>query len=160
MLYQSDFASEWILPTLTAINAVLSAFLLLQARTQKPYTTSLYTMLTSAWLLVAIISSLTPDHWGIAIVLEGLFILYFAVKVNYFSVRIEAYGLLVFATLHAVFAVFPYFLDPAPLSLKGTLVVASIGALIFCSRKLLRRFPSDIDWEVKLSHLLRPAESI
>jgi hypothetical protein len=56
--------------------------------------------------------------------------------------------------------VFPYFPDPALLSLKGTLVVASIGALIFCSRKLLSRFSSDINREVKFSHLLRPAESI
>jgi hypothetical protein len=160
MLYQSNFASEWILPTLAAVNAVLSAFLLLQARTQKSYTTSLHTKLASTWLLVAIISSLAPDYWGFAIGLEGLFILYFALKENYFSVRIEAYGLLVFAILHAVIAVFPYFPDPALLSLKGTLVVASIGALIFYSRKLLSRFPSDIDWEVKLSYLLRPAESI
>jgi hypothetical protein len=160
MLYQSNFASEWILPTLAAVNAVLSVFLLLHARSQKSYTTSLYTMLASTWLLVAIISSLAPDYWGFAIGLEGLFILFFALKENYFSVRIEAYGLLVFAILHAVFAVFPYFPDPALLSLKGTLLVASIGALIFCSRKLLSRFPSDIDWEVKLSHLLRPAESI
>jgi hypothetical protein len=160
MLYQSSFASEWILPALAAVNAVLSAFLLLQARTQKSYTISLYTMLASTWLLVTIISSLAPDYWGFAIGLEGLFILYFALKENYFSVRIEAYGLLVFAILHAVIAVFPYFPDPALLSLKGTLVVTSIGALIFCSRKLLSRFPSDIDWEVKLSHLLRPAESI
>jgi hypothetical protein len=39
-------------------------------------------------------------------------------------------------------------------------VIASTGALIFCSKKLLSRFPRDTDWEVKLSHLLRSAESI
>ncbi len=39
-------------------------------------------------------------------------------------------------------------------------MIASTGALIFCSRKLLSRFPRDTDWEVKLSHLLRSAESI
>ncbi|MGK0305548.1 MAG: hypothetical protein ACI8UG_001296 [Gammaproteobacteria bacterium] len=80
MLYQSNFTSEWILPAIATINAVLSAFLLLQAKTQKLYTTSLYTMLASAWLLVAIISSLAPDYWGFAIGLEGLFILYIALK--------------------------------------------------------------------------------
>ncbi|MFT6283780.1 MAG: hypothetical protein ACJAXM_000239 [Arenicella sp.] len=160
ILYQSHFASVWILPTLAAVNGVLSVLLLLKARTQKSYTTSLYTMLASTWLLVAIISSLAPDYWGFSIGLEGLFILYFALKENYFSVRIEAYGLLAFAILHAVFVVLPFFPDPALLSLKGMLVVVSIGALLFCSRKLFSRFPSDIDWETKLNHLLRPAESI
>jgi hypothetical protein len=160
ILYQSNFASVWILPALAAVNAVLSVLLLLKARTQKSYTTSLYTMLASTWLLVAIISSLAPDYWGFAIGLEGLFILYFALKENYFSVRMEAYGLLAFAIIHAVFVVLPFFPDPALLSLKGILVVVSIGALLFCSRKLFSRFPSDIDWEAKLSHLLRPAESI
>jgi hypothetical protein len=160
ILYQSNFPSDWILPALAGINAALSIPLVLKARTQKSYTISLYTMLASTWLLVAIISSLTPDYWGFAIGLEGLFILYFALKENYFSVRIEAYGLLAFAILHAVFAVLPYFPDPALLSLKGIVVVASIGALLFCSRKLLNRFPYDIHWEVKLSHLLRPVESI
>jgi hypothetical protein len=160
ILYQSNFANVWILPAFAAVNAVLSVLLLLKARTQKSYSTSLYTMLASTWLLVAIISSLAPDYWGFAIGLEGLFILYFALKENYFSVRIEAYGFLAFAILHAVFAVLPYFPAPALLSLKGILVITSIGALIFCSRKLFSRFPSDIDWEVKLSHLLRPAESI
>lgn len=160
ILYQSNFTSIWILPAFAAVNAVLSILLLLKARTQKSYAISLHTMLASTWLLVAIISSLAPDYWGFAIGIEGLFILYFALKENYFSVRIEAYGLLAFAILHAVFAVEPYFPSPALLSLKGILVVISIGALIFCSRKLFSRFPSDIGWEVKLSHLLRPAESI
>ncbi len=118
ILYQSNFASVWILPALAAVNAVLSVLLLLKARTQKSYTTSLYTMLASTWLLVAIISSLAPDYWGFAIGLEGLFILYFALKENYFSVRMEAYGLLAFAIIHAVFVVLPFFPDPALLSLK------------------------------------------
>jgi hypothetical protein len=117
-------------------------------------------MLASTWVLVAIVSSLAPDYWGFTIGLEGLFILYFALKEDYFSVRIEAYGLLVFAILHAVFAVLPYFPDPALLSLKGNLVMASVGALIFCSRKLFSRFPCGIGWETQFSHLLRPAESI
>jgi hypothetical protein len=160
ILYQANFDSVWILPALAVLNAVLSVFLLLKARTQKSYTINLYTMLTSTWVLVAIVSSLAPDYWGFAIGLEGLFILYFALKENYFSVRIEAYGLLAFAILHAVFLVLPYFPNPALLSLKGILVVASMGALIFCSRKLFSRFPCDIDWEVKLNDLLRPAESI
>ncbi|AGH43950.1 hypothetical protein C427_1841 [Paraglaciecola psychrophila 170] len=64
-------------------------------------------MLASAWLLVAIISSLAPDYWGFAIGLEGLFILHIALKENYFSVRIEAFGLLIFAILHAVLQCFP-----------------------------------------------------
>ena len=160
ILYQADFSSIWVLPALAIVNAALSVFMLLKARTNKSYTTSLYTMLASTWVLVAIVSSLAPDYWGFAIGLEGLFILYFALKENYFSVRIEAYGLLTFAVLHAVFAVLPYFPDPALLSLKGILVVASIGVLLFCSRKLFSRYPTDVDWEVKLSRLLRPAESI
>jgi hypothetical protein len=160
ILYQSNFASVWMLPTFAIVNAVLSVLLLFKARAQKSYSISLYAMLASTWLLVAIVSSLAPDYWGFAIGLEGLFILYFALKENYFSVRIEAYGLLVFAILHAVFAVLPYFPDPALLSLKGILVIASIGVFIFCSRKLFSLFPGEIDWEVKLSHLLRPAESI
>ena len=160
ILYQADFATVWILPIVAILNAVLSIFLLLKSRTQKSFTISLYSMLASTWVLVAIVSSLAPDYWGFAIGLEGLFILYFALKESYFSVRIEAYGLLAFAILHAVIAVLPYFPDPALSSLKGILVVASMGALIFCSRKLFSRFPSDIDWEVKLTHLLRPAESI
>jgi hypothetical protein len=160
ILYQANFASVWILPALAALNGVLSVFLLFNARAQKSYTINLYTMLASTWVLVAIVSSLAPDYWGFAIGLEGLFILYFALKENYFSVRIEAYGLLTFAILHGVFAVAPYFPDPALLSLKGILVVTSIGALVFCSRKLLSHFPCDIHWEVKLSHLLRSAESI
>ena len=160
ILYQADFTSVWILPTLATVNAVLSILLLFKARTQKNYTISLYTMLASAWALVAIVSSLAPNYWGFAIGLEGLFILYFALKENYFSVRIEAYGLLAFAILHAVFAVLPYYPDPALLSLQGILVVTSIGALIFCSRKLFSRFPCDVGWEVKLNSLLRPAESI
>jgi hypothetical protein len=160
ILYQSTFTSAWLLPAFALINAVLSVLLLLKARTQKSYTLSLYTMLASTWVLVAIVSSLAPDYWGFAIGLEGVFILYFALKENYFSVRIEAYGLLAFAILHAIYAVFPYFPDPALLSLKGILVVASIGMFIFYSRKIFSYFPSDIDWEVKLSQLLRPAESI
>lgn len=160
ILYQSNFSSVWILPALAVVNAVLSVLLLLKARKQKPYTISLHTMLVSTWGLVAIVSSLAPDYWGFAVGLEGLFILYFALKENYLSVRIEAYGLLAFAILHAVFAVLPYFPNPALLSLKGILVVASIGALIFCSRKLFSRFPCDVDWEVRLCRLLRPAESI
>jgi hypothetical protein len=160
ILYQSNFASVWILPALATVNAVFSGFLILKARAQKSYTISLHTMLASTWLLVTIVSSLAPNYWGFAIGLEGLFILYFALKENYFSVRIEAYGLLAFAILHAVFAVLPYFPNPALLSLKGILVVVSIGMFIFCSRKLFSSFPSDVDWEVKLSILLRPAESI
>lgn len=160
ILYQANFPSDWMLPTLAGINGILSILLVLKARKQKSYTISLQTILASTWLLVAIVSSLAPDYWGFAIGLEGLFVLYFALKENYFTVRIEAYGLLAFGILHALFAVLPYFPDPALLSLKGILVVTSIGALIFCSRKLLNRFPYDIDWEVKLSHLLRPLESI
>ena len=160
ILYQVDFTRVWILPTLATVNAVLSVLLLIKARTQKSYTISLHTMLASTWVLIAIVSSLAPDYWGFAIGLEGLFILYFALKENYFSVRIEAYGLLAFAMSHAVFTVAPYFPGPALLSIKGILVVASMGALIFSSRKLFSRFPSDINWEIKLSHLLRPAESV
>jgi hypothetical protein len=62
MLYQSNFASEWILRTLAAVNTARSALLLYQARIQKSYTTSLHTMLATTWLLVAIISSLAPDY--------------------------------------------------------------------------------------------------
>jgi hypothetical protein len=160
ILYQSNFSNVWILPAIAAVNTVLSIFMLLKARAQKSYTVTLSTMLASTWVLVAIVSSLAPDYWGFAIGLEGLFILYFALKEDYFSVRIEAYGLLVFAILHAVFAVLPYFPDPALLSLKGNLVMASVGALIFCSRKLFSRFPCGIGWETQFSHLLRPAESI
>jgi hypothetical protein len=160
ILYQSNFASYWILPAIAIINTALSIPLLLKARVQNSYAVSLYTMLASTWFLVAIVSSLAPDYWGFAIGLEGLFILYFALKENYFSVRIEAYGLLVFAILHAIFAVLPYFPDPALLSLKGVLVVASIGTLIFCARKLFSHFPCDVEWEVRLSNLLRLTESI
>jgi hypothetical protein len=160
VLYQSNFTSMWILPAIAAVNTVLSILLLLKARAQKSYSISLHTMLASTWMLVAIVSSLAPDYWGFAIGLEGLFILYFALKEDYFSIRMEAYGLLAFAILHGGLAVFPYFPDPALLSLKGILVVASIGAFVFCSRKLFARFPCDIDWEIKLSTLQRPAESI
>jgi hypothetical protein len=160
VLYQSNFASAWIFPGLATINVVISCFLLFKARKQQFYTVSLYSMLASTWLLVAIVSSLAPDYWGFAIGLEGLFILYFALKENYFSVRIEAYGLLAFAIVHAVFAVFPYFPDPALLSSKGILVVASIGGLIFATRKLFNRMPSDVNWEIQLCSLLRPVESI
>jgi len=160
ILYQANFTSAWLLPTFAITNAVLATLLLLKARVQNSFTLSLYTMLASTWVLVAIVSSLAPDYWGFAIGLEGLFILYFALKENYLSLRVEAYGLLAFALLHGVFAVLPYFPDPALLSLKGILVVASIGLFVFCSRKLFSFFPRDIDWEVKLNLLLRPAESI
>jgi hypothetical protein len=160
ILFQADFTNIWILPTLATINSALSVLILIKTRTQKLYSVSLHTMLASTWVLVAIVSSLAPDYWGFAIGLEGLFILYFALKENYFSLRIEAYALLAFAILHGVVAVLPYYPTPALLSLKGILLVASIGALIFCSRKVLSYFPSNIDWEVKLGHLLRPAESV
>lgn len=160
IFYQCGFDNLWILPAIALVNVAISSVLLLKARKTKSYTVSLHTLLASTWLIIAIISTLAPDYWGFAIGLEGLFILYFALKENYFSVRIEAYGLLAFAILHAVFAVLPYFPDPALHSVKGIAVVASIGVLLFCSRKLFARFPSDIDWEVKLSRLFRPAESI
>lgn len=160
IFYQASFSNEWIFPILAVFNALLSGFLLRQAKIRKSYTLSLHTMMASTWVIVAILSSLDPDYWGFAIGLEGLFILYFALKDNYFSLRIEAYGLLAFAILHAIFAVLPYFPSPALLTIKGIAVVASIGVFIFCTRTLFKRFSVDNRWEVKYSQLLRPSESI
>ncbi|WP_233267264.1 hypothetical protein [Paraglaciecola sp. L3A3] len=117
-------------------------------------------MYASTWLLVAIISCLVPDYWGFAIALEGLFILYLALKENYYSVRIEAYSLLVFSLAHGIFAIFPYFPDPALLTLQGNLVVASIGGIIFASRKILNIDANKTGWEIQLKQKLRPIESI
>jgi hypothetical protein len=160
IFYQSNFSSTWLLPVLAGINVVLSTSLLFKAKKQKSYTSSLHTIFASTWLLVAIISSLAPDYWGFAIALEGLFILHFGLKENYQSVRIEAYVLLAFAILHALFAVLPYFPDPALLSIKGNLVVASIGGIIFTCRKLLSKSTNTIEKEKQLHALLRPIESL
>jgi hypothetical protein len=160
ILYQGNFSNLWIMPALSLFNAMIGLVLLQTARRKRTYTVSLYTILASSWLLVAIVSSLAPDYWGFAVGLEGLFILYFGLKENYDSVRFEAYALLTFAVVHAIFAVFPYFPDPALLSLKGNLVVASIGIWLFCSRKLLTRFDANTNWEQQLTQFLRPLESM
>ncbi|MCF2946647.1 DUF2339 domain-containing protein [Paraglaciecola aquimarina] len=160
IFYQSDITNVWVLPTLAIFNTLLSSYLVFKTKTQNSYASSLHTLFASTWMLVAIISWFAPDYWGFAIGIEGLFILYLALKENYQSVRVEAYALLTFAVLHAVFAVLPYFPDPALLTLKGILVVASIGAIIFGIRKLLANHKVENEWEVQLLQALRPIESI
>ncbi|MGJ8678922.1 DUF2339 domain-containing protein [Paraglaciecola sp.] len=169
VFYQSEVTITWLVPLFAFVNGALSSYLVFKTKKQdglslSSHACSLHSLFASTWLLVAIVSSLAPDYWGFAIGVEGLFILYFALKQNYLSVRIEAYALLAFAILHAVFAVFPYFPDPALSSLKGNLVVASIGAIIFAARKLFSHYADVINWQWKweqqLHRALRPVESV
>ena len=86
---------------------------------------------------MASFNSLAADYWGLAVGLEGLFILYFALKENYQRLRLEAYSLIAFAILHGIVAILPYFPTPALLNIKGMLILASVGAFLFIPRRFL-----------------------
>ncbi|KXI27633.1 DUF2339 domain-containing protein [Paraglaciecola hydrolytica] len=164
LLYQSDF-SAWFLPLIALFNALLSAGARFKAAQMPDMTKSLYAMVSSVWLLVAIFSSLAADYWGIAVGLEGLFLLYFALQNRDKNLQIEAYALIIFAILHALFAIAPYFPSPAFLNIKGLMVFCSIGILLLTSRKLLQHAPltqteTQFKWEFNLSYSLRQFESL
>jgi hypothetical protein len=165
LLYQTDFTFIWALPLLALTNALISLGARFKATNMPDMIKSMYAMISSVWLLVAIFSSLAADYWGMAVSLEGLFLLFFALKSSDKHLRIEAYGLVSFGILHALLVIAPYFPSPAVLSIKGLLVSFSIGGLLFASRKLLQRYPLTLadtqsNWEYKLTHSLRPLESL
>ena len=146
-------------------NGLLCLFARARVSQPSPHVKSLYAMLASVWLLVAIFSSLQSDYWGFAVGLEALVLLYFGLKLTDRKMRLEAYALLLFAALHGLFAIAPYFPAPALLTLKGQWVLISIGALLLASRKLLQYQAVALKqrcfhWEKTLEFNLRAAESL
>ena len=164
LLAQSELMPHWLLTLIACVNCLAWLLILANSRYFNHLGKSVSAMLASVWLLVAIFSSLAADFWGLAVGLEGLFILYFALKENFPRLRIEAYGLITFAILHGIFAIGPYFPAPALLSFKGLLLLASFAVLLFVPRYFLAQHmmpKTDFltSWEVALTQTLRRAES-
>lgn len=137
LLMQSELTPYWLIPLISLVNSAFWLVLLIKSQYFSHIGKSVCGMISSVWLLVAICNSLAADYWGLAVGLEGLFILYFALKENYPRLRIEAYSLIAFAILHGIVTIQPYFPTPALLNVKGMLILASIGALLFIPRRFL-----------------------
>jgi hypothetical protein len=165
LIIQSQLLPEWSVTLISLANTVIWLALLIGSKKINKLGKSICVIFASIWLLVAIFTSLQQDFWGIAVGLEGLFLLYFALKENYQRLRTEAYGLLIFAVIHPILGLLPHFPTPALFTLKGNIALGSIGVFMFFTRQLVgrkARQPASLlsDWEASIGKSLRQIESV
>lgn len=153
------------LPTTTPILSIISGLnvLLLSGiylKNRKALFAVLAIAVASVWAIFAILVSLQSDYWHIAFGLEGLFLLFFALRQGFNAIRIEAQGLLLVAIAIASVSVTPYFPLPALHTLQGWVICLSIGLLLFCWRMLIADAKTSFKWEQKLPLILFEWESL
>jgi len=165
LLCQTTFPDSWMLPVFALGNCLAAILVWQRLHLDSPLARTIMLMVASIWLLVAIFSSLQADYWGIAVGLEGLFVLYVALKLGDKTLRFEAYALWIFAIVHGLTALAPHFPIPALVNPKGLLLVVSIGAFLFVARMLLQtnarqNISRFVRWEQNITMQLRAAESL
>jgi hypothetical protein len=147
LCYESLPLNSFYLTAIACFNAAMSLVLLLRTRQKASHHGLIHTAILSVWLLVAIVTSIAADFWSLAFALEGLFLLYFSIKERFTTIRIEALTLLAFSLIYSIVAMWPYFPSPALLSIKGWVLVLSIGVTLIVSRHVLKKERNMLKWE-------------
>lgn len=160
LCYESLPLNSLYLSIIALFNVLLSTVLLLKTRQQASHHRIIHTAILSIWSLVAIMSSVAADFWSVAFALEGLFLLYFAIRERFTTIRIEALALLAVSLVYSIAAVWPYFPSPALLSIKGWALVLSIGATLIATRYVLKKEQSMLSWEGLFFRHLVAIESV
>lgn len=76
LLVQSQLTPAWLISVIALINMLIWLTLLFTAKPTTAQNKSLCAIFASVWLLVVIFTGLAEDFWGLAVGLEGLFILH------------------------------------------------------------------------------------
>jgi hypothetical protein len=160
LCYEALPLNSLYISIIALLNVVVSVALLLKSRHLSSQHGLIHTAIVSVWLLVAIVSSLAPDFWSMAFAVEGLFLLFFAIRERFTTIRLEALALVAFSLLYSIAAVWPFFPSPALLSIKGWALVLSIGATLIASRYVWKKEQNMLSWEHLIFKHLVALESL
>ncbi|MBF7072115.1 DUF2339 domain-containing protein [Glaciecola sp. MH2013] len=120
------------------LNGFVSLIVAVYLFREKHRFTHLASLIAAAWTVLAIIALLAPSYWGIAWAIEGLLLIYMSRRYALAQLIHHGQALSGIAILYCAAAIYPYFPNPALLTLDGWVIAAVIGLTLSAWQRLIR----------------------